>query len=566
MALLHSHAARSCPVRTQNEFHPGLSLPPRTEPFVPRVPQAQELVEQAYQSILGGTGRVVDLRVLRGEPTGVQREAGVAAMTSGAAVIVGGLLPADLAGHRVGRPHLLVRDPDGGYVPGLVRGFRQLDQRRDDTTATISRLDDLGTREQVRGYRFRWQYRWRYALQLAHYYRILQACGQAPASGAWGLVVGTDELDDLAQPAVWVDLEEPVVGLGGGQVADGDTEATTALARYDFEFAGRLAIAEQAEASDPSAPPAMLPVVSRECGGCAWWPVCEPRLDPDDLSLRISRSPLDVFEITVLRQAGVWTVNDLVDADLDALLPDYLARITHRKGAEERLRLAQHRSRLVRDGIELERVNPAPVELPTAGLEIDLDIETSAEGRVYLWGFWLDDPAGEPHYRQFSDFRELDDAAELALAHQAMTWLRARTDGTDARIYHYSDYELRAIARLARAGDDPMLGWAVEYARAHFVDLFPIVRQHFFGTNGLGLKVVAHVGAGFSWRDPDPGGLNSMQWFADAVGGQTAELRSQARTRVLEYNEDDVRATWQVRRWLRSLDTPVGDDGSSSPG
>ncbi|MFZ1911741.1 MAG: ribonuclease H-like domain-containing protein, partial [Propionicimonas sp.] len=74
-----------------------------------------------------------------------------------------------------------------------------------------------------------------------------------------------------------------------------------------------------------------------------------------------------------------------------------------------------------------------------------------------------------------------------------------------------------------------------------------------FGTNGLGLKVVATHGAGFAWRDEDPGGLNSMHWFADAVGGATAELREQARTRVLEYNEDDVQATWQLRRWLRSF-------------
>ena len=44
----------------------------------------------------------------------------------------------------------------------------------------------------------------------------------------------------------------------------------------------------------------------------------------------------------------------------------------------------------------------------------------------------------------------------------------------------------------------------------HFVDLFTLVRAHFFGTNGLGLKTVAHAGAGFSWRDDDPGGLNSQ--------------------------------------------------------
>jgi predicted RecB family nuclease len=59
-----------------------------------------------------------------------------------------------------------------------------------------------------------------------------------------------------------------------------------------------------------------------------------------------------------------------------------------------------------------------------------------------------------------------------------------------------------------------------------------------------------HVG--FRWRDEDPGGLNSQLWFAEAVHGENAEVRAQARRRVLEYNEDDVIATSQVRAWLRA--------------
>ena len=89
------------------------------------------------------------------------------------------------------------------------------------------------------------------------------------------------------------------------------------------------------------------------------------------------------------------------------------------------------------------------------------------------------------------------------------------------------------------------------YAEEHFVDLLEIVKAHYFGVSGLGLKLMArHVG--FSWRDNDPGGLNSQLWFAEAVHGETAEVRARARRRVLEYNEDDVIATSQVRAWLRA--------------
>ena len=83
------------------------------------------------------------------------------------------------------------------------------------------------------------------------------------------------------------------------------------------------------------------------------------------------------------------------------------------------------------------------------------------------------------------------------------------------------------------------------------MDLFTTIRTHFFGVNGIGLKVVATAGAGFSWRDPDPGGLNSQTWWDLAVHDPDPELRKASRVRVLEYNEDDVRATLAVRHWLR---------------
>ena len=48
-------------------------------------------------------GRVVDLRLLAEHPRAERTEACRAAMASGAAVIIAGLLPVDRPGHRVGR-------------------------------------------------------------------------------------------------------------------------------------------------------------------------------------------------------------------------------------------------------------------------------------------------------------------------------------------------------------------------------------------------------------------------------------------------------------------------------
>jgi predicted RecB family nuclease len=41
-------------------------------------------------------------------------------------------------------------------------------------------------------------------------------------------------------------------------------------------------------------------------------------------------------------------------------------------------------------------------------------------------------------------------------------------------------------------------------------------------------------------------------WFAEAVHAESPPARAAARQRVLEYNEDDVIATSQLRAWLRA--------------
>ncbi|MGV8908812.1 MAG: TM0106 family RecB-like putative nuclease, partial [Propionicimonas sp.] len=358
----------------------------------------------------------------------------------------------------------------------------------------------------------------------------------------------SDEVDDQGLRAIWIDLAEPVVGPAPGQPTL--EPAVSALERYDYEFSARVRLAEAAGAAAATDPPLLRPIVSYECGYCPWWGTCRPQLDDDDLSLRISKSPLDVHEISVLRAAGVATVSQLAASDLDQLLPGYLPLVGHRSGAEDRLRLAQRRSQLLLEGVELERITTGPIDVPGAALEIDIDVETSREDRVYLWGFWVADGAGSGSYHEFSSFTELDDAGERALAGAAMTWLRDLVAETGGRVYHYSDYEMVRLARLARG--EATLDWAMDFAHEHFVDLFPAIRTNFFGTNGLGLKVVASAGAGFHWRDDDPGGLNSMRWFEEAVHGPTLNARELARVRVLEYNEDDVRATWHLRRWLRA--------------
>jgi predicted RecB family nuclease len=331
------------------------------------------------------------------------------------------------------------------------------------------------------------------------------------------------------------------------------------LERYDHEYAFRLDVATVAtqQSGHPETDPALLvrPIVTVECGRCPWWEHCLPQLDPDDVSLRIDKGPLDVREIATLRHHGVHTITDLANADLDELSVRYLPEVTHRSGAESRLRVATRRARMLLSGEPFERESTGAIEVPAAEIEVDFDIETASDGRIYLWGFLVTDvPSGGPSsYVAFSHFTDLDATAEAELAREALSWLHDLVQGDrTVRVYHYSGYEVAAIKSLADRLDDPLFHWALGYAEEQFVDLLELVKAHYFGVSGLGLKMVASQGAGFRWRDEDPGGLNSQRWFADAVHEETEPVRSAARQRVLDYNEDDVIATARVRAWLRA--------------
>ena len=575
MILLGAYAARSCPVKTQNAFNPTVGMETAARDSMENNEGLAELfdggghfktavIEQLINSCVSP---VVDLRPLSDCTRSEQIEACVRAMTSGADVIIGGCLPVDSEGHRVGYPDLLVRgadrvDDSATYHPVEVKWHKIIERAQpphdvaEPRTLRYSALDQPtpSAAHCVTGYGLRIGSRTADFLQLAHYYRMLEACGFGPGQALVG-VIGTDDLFETPVLA-WADLQDLQVRAFSRSSPDG-WRLRSLLERYDHEHAFRIKIAAvaQLQTGRPDHDPELLvrPIVNKECSRCQWWEQCLPQLDPDDVSLRIDKAPLDMREIATLRQHGITTITDLVDAELDQLLEWYLPEVSHRGGAEGRIRVATRRAGMLLEGISFDRETVGPIEVPQADVEIDLDIESSADGRVYLWGFLVQHCGDSaPIFHEFSQFDDLDDRAEAALAADAFTWLRSVVEtAPSVSVFHYSGYEIAKIGELARREHHELLDWAAGYAEEHFVDMLEIVKAHYFGVSGLGLKLMAgHVG--FSWRDDDPGGLNSQLWFAEAVHGATNEVRAQARRRVLEYNEDDVTATNQVRAWLRA--------------
>ena len=421
-------------------------------------------------------------------------------------------------------------------------------------------------------------------VQLAHYHRMLQACGFA-ATPARGAVIGNDPR--WPNPVLaWADLDRPLVRTFSRSHPDG-WRLRSVLERYDFEQAFRISIAEVArrQTGDPatSPPPLVRPIVNAECGRCHWWEHCRPQLNPEDVSLRIDKGALDSREIVTLRRHGIATITDLAGVELDELLTWYLPEVTHRSGAELRIRTAARRARMLLEGRWFDRESSGPIEVPAADVEIDFDIETAVDGRVYLWGFGVQAAGGPGVYHEFSRFTDLDDVGELELAREAFEWLRSVLEaGERVLVFHYSGYEVAKIRALADRAGDPLLDWAAGYAEEQFVDLLEIVKNHYFGAAGLGTEAdgparrILLAGLRSGWAQLPGlvrrGGPRRDSDRTDRRSATGAGLQRGRRARhrpPQSVAASPVIAASKVRRWDRSMtastsSTPWGGEASAA--
>jgi predicted RecB family nuclease len=449
-------------------------------------------------------------------------------------VILGGRLPDDPVGCRTGKPDVLLAASEGGYHPADVKGH--MVPNRKWTDGLVAEIDHPHRNHAVIAEDLGLRWREDDLLQLAHYWRMLEACGHAAAE-PWGAIVGTE--GRLA----WYDLTAPAFETFSRR--DGK-RTRSALERYDHEHGFRVDVAKVAQqiTGSPRDPlPLVSPIGQAECEECRWAPVCVDTLPDDDLSKQLG-GVLSVREYLALRDRGVVTVDALAQLDLTELAASsYAEETANQRGRERRLQTAKVRADLLLAGLMLRRRDDAEIDVPRADTEIDIDMECDRDGRVYLWGLFVS-RGPDSEYVPFVDHDLNVPDAELRLARRCFDWMA--NEHPDALVFHYTKIEVskarailgEEIGRYAGTSAD-VDGW---------VDLYEHIRPAFDSRGGLGLKVVATHGAGFSWRDEDPGGLQSQLWLDQARAGDDEALQ-----RILDYNEDDVRATLAVRNWLCTL-------------
>ncbi|MGB3737325.1 MAG: TM0106 family RecB-like putative nuclease [Ilumatobacter sp.] len=559
--LLGAYAAKQCPVRLFRQYDPT-----EIADAAPPDDDLQQLFDDGIAFEIDVVAEIVRLHA-PGEVVVIpgrdelnheeRRELTRVALDASTPIICGALMEPDVDARRLGEIDILVST--GRTVSGSGRPeYRAIDVKSHRCTKNLDDPADLDggvtdlhllTPGVVSG--LEPKYREDDCLQLAHYHRLLQATGHAEADddthAVSGGILGSESV------VAWFDLQRPQWATITPQIVRGDdgesigyhrrgrsTKRTT-LDRYDFEFAFRLKVVDTAlQRVDRSVEPIVHPVKVKECLRCDWRDVCDADMrERDDVSLVKS---VGYPEWRVHRFMGVDTCSQLAELDPD----EAVERYADTPLTETALRTQINEARSAVAGRPIVRPTWDKAAVPRGDLEIDLDMENA--DHVYLWGAFLskvpaDWPEAAGSYVAFASFDPLDEIGERALAGRLWAWLRdlldrADDEGLTARVYFYSAVETTMLRRLVPSDD---LEAVVSSDR--WVDLFPLMKQKFWSNWGHGLKITA-AASGFAWRDDDPGGYASMQWYADAMDDVERDANIE---RILAYNEDDCRATAALR-------------------
>jgi len=403
----------------------------------------------------------------------------------------------------LGEPDLM-RKENNGYVAGDIK-----------SGAGLEGSEDLSKPKK------------HYAVQLGLYTDILERIGYS--DGRRGFIWDVDgqeivynfsELQGKRNPrALWVDYQEC---LAEAQAIVG--KRTETLAAY-----------------------------SGVCKLCHWYSACVSCLtNANDLTLipELGRTKRDVM------RAHVKTIKDLAEADTAQF-------VVGKKTIFPGLGLATleklcSRAKLISAGKNARPYLREPVTLPAADLELFFDIEVDPMRDIcYLHGF-VERRNGDNDTERFVGFFAEDTTAMTEKKAFAEAWCYMQ-ESQPCVVYYYSKYERTIYRKLREKYPDVCTEVELEtlFEPARAVDLYfdVVLKATEWPTRDFSIKTLANY-LGFAWRDTHPSGAASIEWFHRWVETGDPTIRQ----RILDYNEDDCRATRVLRDAIDRLAVHVDGD------
>jgi uncharacterized protein len=412
------------------------------------------------------------------------------AMVRGDPLICGGRIGAD---DLLGEPDLLRKEP-GGYVPGDIKSGRGKEGGSDESDGKP---------------------KLHYAVQLALYVDILERLMLSAGRRAFVWDVRGDEVTydfaTLQGETLWDEYQSALA------------EARAILARQSVG----------------------LPAHASVCKLCHWHTFCVAQLTAaDDLTLIpfLGRKERDVM------YDSLPTIAALAASNPDGFIHGKKSMFFG-IGAD-RLRLFKARAAMLKASPPKAYLR-ASVLLSLFPVELFFDIEVDPLRDVcYLHGF-VERHNGDNATERFVSFfaAEATPAAECDAFAAALDYL---SEHRDAAIYFYSKYERTIYRKLQHKYPNICTPEDVEqlFEPPKAVDLYGdvVFKATEWPTRDHSIKTLAKY-LGFTWRDTHPSGAASIEWFDRWCRERNLEIRQ----RILDYNEDDCRATRVLLDGIRSL-------------
>jgi uncharacterized protein len=478
-----------CPQRVALDVFCDTAARDEINPFVRLLWERGTLFER--ETIANLKQPLLDLSAFEGEE---KERRTLDAMHRGEPLIYAGRISAD---DLLGEPDLL-RKVAGGYVPGDIK----------------SGAGEEGGGEDIDG-----KPKVHYAVQLALYIDILERLKLSAGRRAF----------------VW-DIHDEEVAYDF-TVAQGPKKSETLWDEYQWALGDARAIF--ARQLTPQAAYAGV------CKLCHWHTFCVEQLSKaDDLTLIpfLGRALRDKM------QPSFANIADLASSNPDGFIN---GKKTNFPGlGSDRLRLFHARAVMLKSAMPKPYLR-APVKLPAAPIELFFDIEVDPMRDVcYLHGV-VERHAGRNDTEKFVSFfadKTTPDAERAAFA-AALSYLTA---DSDAAIYYYSKYERTQYRKLQMKYPDVCGADDIErlFDPDHAIDLYTdvVLKATEWPTRDHSIKTLARY-LGFNWRDAHPSGAASIEWF----DRWCREGDPAVKQRILDYNEDDCRATRVLLDGIRAL-------------
>lgn len=288
------------------------------------------------------------------------------------------------------------------------------------------------------------------------------------------------------------------------------------------------------------------PAIKSACGMCEWKKYCVKWAEErKDTSLLYYVG--DAMKVG-LKQLGIKSVADLVGQDPSLLFSEV------QKLKQQGFFYPAVNEALIQRIISRAKLNGGQkpifyeqIVFPKSDKEIHFDMEGDpTQDFVYLHGLLIVEKGKESVYQSFFSSSYEDEAL---ITKQLLDFFK---EHEGVPIYHYANYEKAILKRLISKHklDDQGVYEMLFGEQGTAIDLYEVIKKTSdWPLTSYSIKAICKF-LGFQWAAKDASGAASIVWMNDFLAGDTA-----MKEKILQYNEDDCRATLFLKNKLIEMQT-----------